>query len=138
MPSMPRKIICLALLSLALAACSGRNPRAVEVTLDSYSLTLSKAKVTTGKIAFSVHNNSEIDEHEFIVVQTPLPANQLPALIAPQVSEDVLIIRGRLEPLPPGATRTLTLRLETGHYVLLCDLPGHFQKGMSADINVVP
>ena len=38
--------------------------------------------------------------------------------------------------VPPGQTRTLTLKLTPGHYVLLCNLPAHYKAGQHADFTV--
>ena len=38
--------------------------------------------------------------------------------------------------LDPGETRLLTTTLVPGHYVIVCDLPGHYISGMHVDITV--
>ncbi len=38
--------------------------------------------------------------------------------------------------LKPGETRTFTLNLAAGHYVLVCNLAGHYQMGMRAPFTV--
>jgi uncharacterized cupredoxin-like copper-binding protein len=38
--------------------------------------------------------------------------------------------------MQPGTTKTLTIDLAPGHYVFLCNLPGHYQSGMHVDVTV--
>ena len=38
----------------------------------------------------------------------------------------------------PGATKTITIDLKPGHYVLFCNLPGHYAAGMHQDFWVTP
>jgi uncharacterized cupredoxin-like copper-binding protein len=37
-----------------------------------------------------------------------------------------------------GATMSLSLHLQPGHYAVVCNLPGHYAMGMHQDFNVVP
>jgi uncharacterized cupredoxin-like copper-binding protein len=43
---------------------------------------------------------------------------------------------GEIPNLPAGATKTLSLRLEPGHYAFICNLPGHYLAGQHADFTV--
>jgi uncharacterized cupredoxin-like copper-binding protein len=38
--------------------------------------------------------------------------------------------------LTSGATQTLQLNLTPGRYLLVCNLPGHFQAGMKTEFTV--
>ena len=38
--------------------------------------------------------------------------------------------------LHPGEMRLLTASLDPGHYVMVCNLPGHYNAGMRVDITV--
>jgi uncharacterized cupredoxin-like copper-binding protein len=44
---------------------------------------------------------------------------------------------GEVGDVPPGRTERLTVRLEPGHYSLICNFPGHYMGGMHADLRVV-
>ena len=37
---------------------------------------------------------------------------------------------GEIGEFKPGLTKRVTLSLKPGHYVLLCNIPGHFKAGM--------
>ena len=43
---------------------------------------------------------------------------------------------GETGDMETGATQTLTLDLAPGHYVFVCNLPGHYQQGMHASLTV--
>jgi uncharacterized cupredoxin-like copper-binding protein len=43
---------------------------------------------------------------------------------------------GETGDMQPGTTKTLTIDLAPGHYVFLCNLPGHYQSGMHVDVTV--
>ena len=43
---------------------------------------------------------------------------------------------GQVEGIAAGETATLTVELEPGHYVIVCNLPVHYSKGMRADFDV--
>jgi uncharacterized cupredoxin-like copper-binding protein len=43
---------------------------------------------------------------------------------------------GETGDMDAGATKTLTIDLAPGHYVFLCNLPGHYQSGMHVDVTV--
>jgi uncharacterized cupredoxin-like copper-binding protein len=45
-------------------------------------------------------------------------------------------IAGFVYDVQAGATRVLSLTLPAGHYVLICNLRGHYQSGMRADLVV--
>jgi len=43
---------------------------------------------------------------------------------------------GAGEGIAPGAESWVTLRLNTGHYELICNLPGHYAMGMFTELDV--
>jgi uncharacterized cupredoxin-like copper-binding protein len=133
----------IALLSAAalLAACSSSSasPSAAEAgtidaTLTEWSITLGSATASAGEITFNITNDGE-KTHEFVVVSTDLDADSLP-VVEDEVPEDQLTPVDEVEDIAAGATPTLTVNLEPGHYVILCNLTAHYGKGMHADLTV--
>jgi uncharacterized cupredoxin-like copper-binding protein len=119
------------------SALNPSNSQAVTVTLTDNSLQLSEGSVTSGSATFTVTNNGTM-EHEFVVLKTDVAADALPLQpdgTAVEENADIQHI-GELESLQPGETKTLTLSLALGNYVLLCNLPGHYQAGMVASFEV--
>ena len=85
---------------------------------------------TAGKIDFVVRNAGALD-HEFVVVRTDEAA---PDLGTDEADEAGAV--DEIQDLPAGATKLLSVTLPAGHYVLLCNLPGHYVGGMYADFTV--
>ena len=54
----------------------------------------------------------------------------------PLIGLDALVIDLETTDLDPGKGGTLTLDLQPGHYILICNQPGHFMHGMKADLTV--
>jgi uncharacterized cupredoxin-like copper-binding protein len=114
---------------------SGGNPvsqGAVAVSVKEFSLTPATSTAPAGSVTFSITNNGTI-AHEFVVLKTDAPAAGV-LMENGQASEEGDL--GEAEDIAPGATKSLTLNLAAGHYVLVCNIPGHYQSGMHADFTV--
>ena len=85
-----------------------------------------------GTVTFVLHAHGPTT-HEFNVVRTDLGAANLP-LRADGITVDedawALHLAGSEEDLSLGDTTDLTLRLSPGHYVLYCNMEGHYLAGM--------
>jgi len=127
---------------LVLAACGDDEPaaatapgQAIDVTLGSpseFTITPSPGSVAAGEVTISAANRGSFP-HEMVLIRTNAASGDLAA--NGEVDETGLV--GELEDLEPGAAaKELTATLETGHYVILCNLPGHYAKGMHTDLTV--
>jgi uncharacterized cupredoxin-like copper-binding protein len=133
---------------LALAACGGDDegeavepaPAAEGVTVNveagEYYFTPNPASAPVGDITFT-SNNVGAEEHELIVYLSDEDPDSLP------VEGDLAVLEedaelGEIEPedLQPGATGSMTLTLEAGNYILLCNIEGHYGQGMYAGFTV--
>lgn len=125
---------------LVLGACSANADRQrIDVGLSTYGIALSSDTVTSGKVTFVVKNNATDQTHELLVAQTDHPHDQIPVEAnATEFSEDRLTIIGEVEDIDSGAIKRLTLDLPPGRYVLVCNLPGHYQGGMHTEFTVTP
>jgi uncharacterized cupredoxin-like copper-binding protein len=112
------------------AAPAGTTPLpagkgSVDVRLDEFSIAPSISQVASGKVTFVARNTGR-EEHEMVVVRTEEPGGSL--LKGDEASE-----AGAVDEIPEfgaGQTKRLTLNLKPGHYVLLCNVPGHYKAGM--------
>jgi uncharacterized cupredoxin-like copper-binding protein len=93
-------------------------------------------QVSAGKVDISVDNKGP-DDHELIVVRgrpagLPMRSDGL------TIDEDAVASKepGALEPGTPGATRNLEVDLKPGHYVMFCNMYGHYESGMHTDLVV--
>jgi uncharacterized cupredoxin-like copper-binding protein len=113
----------------------------------SMSLTASPATVPSGDVSFVVNNSGTI-EHEAVVLKTNVPFDKLPITYggdppvpvktgANKVSEDGNIGETGDPNLKPGDARVFTIkRMAAGNYVIVCNLAGHYAKGMRAALTV--
>jgi hypothetical protein len=76
-------------------------------------------------------------DHEFVIIKTDLAVDALPA-VGDQVDENAADIQviDEIEPFAPGAQQSISINLESGTYVLICNLPGHYQMGMRTSFTV--
>jgi uncharacterized cupredoxin-like copper-binding protein len=109
----------------------------IAATENDYSIALSTAAVGTGPNTFDVTNDGP-SLHEFIVLRTNLPADGLPLEANSSVNTDAphLTTVGRIQNIQPCSTKSLTVDLKAGRYVVICDLPGHYAMGMRAPLTV--
>ncbi len=97
-----------------------------------FALTATPAKIAAGKVTFRVRNDGSIT-HELVVVRTDMAAG---ALASGGGRADETGSAGESGDLTAGASANLSLNLPAGHYVLLCNLPGHYAGGMRTDFTV--
>lgn len=116
------------------AAAGGSKVSAarVSVKLVEFKLIPSVRRIAAGKVTFVVRNAGKIP-HEFVVLRTATPASKLPVK-GVKAQEPGRI--AKIAEFKAGVTKTLTLTLARGHYVLLCNLPGHYRAGQFADFTV--
>lgn len=129
----PILLVFALILATLLAACGG--PAKVDVALTTYKITPDKTSVNAGEVIFHVHNDATDLTHEFVVFKTDLPEDQLPLTSEGIVDEagEGLTGMGEVEDVTPGTSKDLTLTLEPGNYVLVCNTDStqlHYSHGM--------
>jgi uncharacterized cupredoxin-like copper-binding protein len=132
--------------SCAAAPSVAPIPGAIQATLGESSSTqmfinLSAATAPAGKITFQVTNEGT-KTHEFVVLRTDTPAGAI-AIGSFEGQKDRINEEGggqtnvgETGDMKPGETKILTIDLAAGHYVVVCNLPGHYRMGMHADFTV--
>ncbi|TJW07605.1 MAG: copper resistance protein [Mesorhizobium sp.] len=122
--------------ALIIAAVPARADETVGVTLTDKGMQymrmdLSTEQVKAGNVTFNVSNTSQTLVHEFVVVRADKPIEMLPYNEhEKEVEESALEVVNEIEDLEPGKSGTLTVKLEPGSYILLCNRAGHFKLGM--------
>ena len=104
----------------------------VTVRLKEFKVLPSSVTAKRGAVAFAVKNVGKVD-HELVVLKTNVAPSKLPVKKG-KAAEPGRV--GRVGPIKPGASRTLTLTLRAGKYVLLCNLPGHYLAGQRIGFRV--
>jgi uncharacterized cupredoxin-like copper-binding protein len=119
----------------------------VNVQVQEWAVVPDTLSASAGSVTFDVENVGPDDIHEFVVVRTDLPASDLPTAEDGSFDEEGegVEVLGELEDLEVGSTESLTLDLDPGPYVLLCnlveaeedgELESHYQMGMWIDFEV--
>ena len=133
-----RKLV-VSVLAVAMLAAGGvgvalaiQSSATTKVTEKEWGVTPAPAKVKAGKVTFSVKNVGHLN-HELLVIKTSKAANKLPTKGAVAVVTGQV---GKIAQFKPGVTKTLTLTLKAGHYVLICNLPAHYKAGQYANFTV--
>lgn len=111
----------------------------VAVSLSEMDLLVSSDSAAAGEVTFQVRNAGELP-HELVVIRTDKDAADLP-IEGVKVVERRLEIVARTDHIQAAQEASLTVDLEPGHYVLFCNLSGHYEQsqfgpGMKANFDV--
>jgi uncharacterized cupredoxin-like copper-binding protein len=136
----------IAVLSLVAAGCSDDDGGEtgsdgnVEVTLQEFAVLPSPDSAPAGEVTFDVTNIGPEDVHEFVVFATDLAPDALPTAPDGSVDErgEGVELIDEIEDIAVDATPTLTVTLDAGSYVLICNIVEeedadtivHYQQGM--------
>ena len=110
----------------------------VNVLLDDFRVRQDAAVVPAGTVSFRILNQGPTT-HELIVVRTDRAPDKLPLQRdGLTVNEDApgVDLLDEVEGLDIDDRETLALRLAPGHYVLYCNLEGHYLGGMHEALTV--
>jgi uncharacterized cupredoxin-like copper-binding protein len=129
------------------AADSPSSPSAggtVDVTLEEFAIGTSASSAPAGSVTFDATNEGPDDDHEFVVIKTDLGITDLPTNADGSVDEEGAGIEAidEIAEFPPGETRTLTVDLDAGNYVFICNVydkeekESHYQEGMRTSFTV--
>jgi len=132
-------LACAAAVALLAGACGGDDDggegdggstTTLDVVLEEFTVAPSISSVPAGSVTFSVVNNGTIT-HDLLVISTNVAPNQLPVDQATfAVDTDDLDVVAQSEQFGAGESVEVTAELETGSYVLICNVPTHYDEGM--------
>jgi len=125
-------------LTLLLACTPSPSASTVGVTLQEWAVVVDDASVPAGEITFSVTNDGPNDVHEFVILRTDLDPGDLPVDEHGAVTEagEGIEVVDEIEDIPVGETQEVSVELEAGSYVLLCNIysadenEAHYAEGM--------
>jgi uncharacterized cupredoxin-like copper-binding protein len=129
--------------ALTVGSCGGGGDTET-VTLQEFSIATDPTTVDAGEVVFEATNEGPDDVHEFVVFLTDLSLTELPtdengAVI--ETGEGIELI-GEIEDIAVGETKNVTLELEAGNYVFVCNIwdeseqEAHYQEGMRTSFTV--
>lgn len=116
----------------------------VAVTLQEFAIGATPATMPAGSVTFEATNEGPEDEHELVVIRTDLAPSELPTNADGSVDEEGEGVEAldEIEEFAVGETQSLTLDLEAGSYVLICNIytaeeqESHYQEGMRLGFTV--
>jgi uncharacterized cupredoxin-like copper-binding protein len=127
--------------SAFVTACGGDSRpvptgRVIGINERDFHISVDTVAVAAGDYVLRVHNAGP-DQHELIVVADrtgglPMRGDGFTANEESIASSEP----GALDPQHPGATTYLRVHLKPGHYVLFCNMAGHFMAGMRTELVV--
>ena len=143
----PASLVLIPLVALALGACSSDEGEEgtttetatnadVNATLADFSISLDPGSATAGDVTFGISNDGP-STHEFVVFQTDLAPDTLPVEdgLVPE-DDPALTLAGEAEDISSGSQESLTLTLDAGSYVVICNIASHYESGMRAALTV--
>ena len=142
----------LTAMTLVLGACAqagtsatatgGAAGASVNVTLQEFAVIPDPTSAAAGEVTFTVTNEGPEDVHEFVVIRTDLAPDALPTGQDGSVEEEGegMEVVGEIEDIPVGETQDLTVSLDAGNYVLICNIVEsgevHYASGMRTAFTV--
>ena len=136
-----RAVIALSTLALVVASCSSGPealPADVQITVDmkEYNITVTPSSIKAGTIKFGVRNIGTM-EHEFDLIKTDLAPDKLPVDTGQAKAKEDGLVRQE-KSIQPNKVGTTTVVLAAGHYLIICNVAGHYQLQMRAELKVEP
>lgn len=119
----------------------------VIIILEDFTVYLQKTQVKTGWINLTVVN-AGMSTHELVILRTDLHPAELPRkeikdhkeiITGHSVNEQDVAVKkiDEIEEFPAGTQQIKKIFLMPGHYVLFCNISGHYDKGMYSSFNVM-
>lgn len=131
-------------MGLAVGCSSAPASSEVGVTLQEWAVVVDDDAVPAGEVTFTVTNDGPEDFHEFVIIRTDLEPANLPTDEHGAVTEggEGIVVIGEIEDIAVGETQEVTVDLEAGSYVLLCNIytededEAHYAEGMRTAFDV--
>jgi uncharacterized cupredoxin-like copper-binding protein len=137
-------VACTATGSSASPTTGGGDATTIAVTLQEWAVVTASDTAPSGDVTFDVTNDGPEDIHEFVVIKTDLDAGDLPTDADGVIDEagEGMDVKDEIEDIPVGETQSLTVALDAGNYVLVCNIwdpdegEAHYQMGMYTPFSV--
>lgn len=113
--------------AVAPQAVTADDAATVSVLIKEWSFKASVQTVAAGKVTFVVRNAGKMP-HEYLILRTDTPAKALKMRGLKAVETGAV---GRIGAFAAGSVRRLTVNLQPGKYVLLCNMAGHYKAGQA-------
>jgi hypothetical protein len=121
--------------STSTSPSSSADAARIAARVADYAIRLDRESAPRGIIAFDVRNDGRAT-HQFVILRSDRAAAALPRAGDEVVERAAGRVQAEAEGIGPGRTTTLRATLRPGRYVLLCNLRGHYARGMRAAFRV--
>jgi uncharacterized cupredoxin-like copper-binding protein len=131
-----RRAVVLAALVLSCSLPSETLPPDLALVVDLHDNAI-RTSVTTlpaGRMVIGVRNLGTV-VHELEIFRTDAPVDALPVDEGAHTAEVEGLVK-EIEDIPAGRQLTTTVNFRPGKYVLICNVPLHYQLGMRAALTV--
>ena len=110
------------------------------IGMSDYAFSPNDTATKAGTVRISAPNQGQLP-HELVLLKTNQSPGSLSTLSNGEVDEEGLEAKGvespgEIEDVGPGETKSATLKLTPGKYVMICNLPGHYKQGMYGSLRV--
>jgi uncharacterized cupredoxin-like copper-binding protein len=135
--------------SMAPAESMAAAGTTVNVTLQEWAVLPDAESAPAGEVTFVVTNDGPDDVHEFVIIKTDVDPGDLPTDATGAVDEagvqfqsGEMEVIDEIEDLAVGDTQEVTVTLEAGNYVLICNVysadeqEAHYAEGMRVAFTV--
>jgi len=116
----------------------------VNVMLQEWRMVADSKKVSAGEVTITVQNRGK-EKHEMVLLKTDVPYDQLPLKREGGIDEKGAgSVVDEIEDIEPKMIKSMTVKLEPGSYVLLCNIveedagkmEEHYKMGMRTPLIV--
>ena len=116
----------------------------VNVMLQEWRMVADSKKVSAGEVTITVQNRGK-EKHEMVLLKTDVPYDQLPLKREGGIDEKGAgSVVDEIEDIEPKMIKSMTVKLEPGSYVLLCNIveedagkmEEHYKMGMRTPLTV--
>jgi len=125
-------VLAAVIAAIAVATNSDAATKSTKVTLSEFKISASPKSVSAGKVTFTAKNTGDM-EHELVIIKTGTSASKL-KVSGTRASDKGEV--GEIEDVAGGKSKKHSFNLKKGHYVLICNIPGHYKGGMRTDFTV--
>lgn len=134
------KILGIGAIALAVAAgCAAPVAKTsggtINATLTDMKIGVDHGSMSAGPITFVVKNTGAVP-HELVVLKTDLSQDMIAVDVDEAGKMDETGNVGETGDMAVGATKSFTVTLAAGHYVLMCNEIGHYGSGMHMSFTV--
>ncbi len=106
-----------------------------DVNLNEWEIQLDSATLVPDSYAFTVKNDGS-QVHELVIVKTDAAVDDVPVSGGVAELDGIGTVVGSVKDMRARAEETLSVDLDAGNYLFICNIPGHFGLGMVTEVTV--